>query len=116
MHTMKVQTKYYNLLKSGAKTVELRLWDEKRQLIKVGDQIIFSDLSNPDDTFTGQVLALHRANSFDKLCDIISPAQAGFATKEELIDCLQEFYTPEAQAQYGVVGIEVKKINDFYLK
>ena len=47
MHTMKVQTKYYNLLKAGIKTVELRLWDEKRQLIKVGDEIIFSDLSNP---------------------------------------------------------------------
>lgn len=108
MHTMKVQTKYYNLLKSGTKTVELRLWDEKRRLIKEGDEITFSDLSNPADTFTAQVLALHRADSFDTLCDIISPAQAGFSTKEELIDCLQEFYTPEAQAQYGVVGIEIK--------
>ena len=108
MHTMKVQTKYYNLLKSGVKTVELRLWDEKRQLIKVGDQITFSDLSNPVDSFTAQVLALHRANSFDELCKIISPTQAGFVSKEELIDCLQEFYTPEAQSQYGVVGIEVK--------
>ena len=108
MHSMKVQTKYYNLLKSGIKTVELRLWDEKRQLIKVGDQITFSDLSNPVDSFTAQVLALHRANSFDELCKIISPTQAGFVSKEELIDCLQEFYTPEAQSQYGVVGIEVK--------
>ena len=110
MHTMKVQTKYYNLLKSGAKTVELRLWDEKRQLIKVGDEITFSDLSNPADTFVVQVLALHHADSFDKLCDIVSPTQAGFSTKEELIDCLQEFYTPESQKQYGVVGIEVKRI------
>ena len=108
MHTMKVQTKYYQLLKSGVKTVELRLWDEKRQQIKVGDEITFSDLSNTMDTFTAQVLALHHTSSFDELCDIISPAQAGFATKEELITCLQEFYTPEAQAQYGVVGIEIK--------
>jgi len=107
---MKVQTKYYNLLKSSIKTVELRLWDEKRQLIKAGDEITFSDLSNPADAFTAQVLALHRADSFDELCNIISPAQAGFATKEELIACLQEFYTPEAQKQYGVVGIEVKRI------
>ena len=110
MHNMKVQTKYYRLLKSGIKTVELRLMDEKRRLIKVGDQITFSDLSNPADTFTAQVLALHRADSFDALCDIISPAQAGFTTKEELINCLKEFYTPEAQTQYGVVGIEIKRI------
>ena len=110
MHTMKVQTKYYQLLKSGIKTIELRLWDEKRQQIKVGDQIIFSDLSNSNDTFVAQVVALHRANSFDKLCKIIQPDQAGFSTKEELIDCLQEFYTPENQQKYGVVGIEIKKL------
>ena len=108
MHTMKVQTKYYNLLKTGIKTVELRLWDEKRQLIKVDDQITFSDLSNPEDSFIAKMIALHRAPSFGKLCDIISPQQAGFMTKEELVNCLQEFYTLEAQEKYGVVGIEIK--------
>lgn len=110
MHTMKVQTKYYNLLKAGIKTVELRLWDEKRRHINVGDKITFSDLSDPTDTFVAKVIALHRASSFDKLCDIISPKQAGFTTKEELIQCLQEFYTPENQQKNGVVGIEIKRI------
>ena len=110
MHSMKVQTKYYHLLKSGIKTVELRLMDEKRQQIKAGDSITFSDLSNPQDTFMAEVIALHYAPSFDKLCDIIQPRQAGFSTKQELIDCLQEFYTPENQQKYGVVGIEVKRL------
>lgn len=110
MHTMKVQTKYYQLLKNGTKTIELRLWDEKRQLVQVGDSITFSDLSNPNDTFVAQVVALHHAPSFEKLCDIISPKQAGFATKQEVLDCLQEFYTPENQQKYGVVGIEIKRI------
>lgn len=108
MHTMKVQTKYYNLLKSGSKTIELRLWDEKRRQIQVGDKIIFSNLSNPNDTFIAQVLALHHANSFDQLCNTISPMLAGFSTKEKLVDCLQEFYTAENQKKYGVVGIEIK--------
>ena len=110
MHTMKVQTKYYLLLKSGVKTVELRLMDEKRQLIQVGDCITFSDLSNPADTFVAKVVTLHHSPSFDKLCDTISPQQAGFSTKQELLDCLQEFYTLEAQQKYGVVGIEVKRL------
>ena len=111
MHTMKVQTKYYNLLKSGSKTIELRLWDEKRQQIKVGDQITFSDLSDLNDTFVAEVLALHHAPNFDTLCTTIQPIQAGFSTKEDLINCLQEFYTSDAQKQYGVVGIEIKKIS-----
>ena len=110
MHTMKVQTKYYHLLKNGIKTIELRLWDKKRQLIQMGDSITFSDLSDPNDTFQAQVIALHRAPDFDKLSNIIQPQHAGFATQKELVQCLQEFYTPEAREKYGVVGIEVKKI------
>ena len=110
MHKMKVQTKYYNLLKSGKKVVELRLFDEKRQQIKIGDDILFSNLSDTNDSFVARVINLHRAESFDKLCHIITPAQAGFTSKEELITVLQEFYTPDSQQKYGVLGIEIKKI------
>ena len=110
MHTMNVKTKYYNLLKSGKKTIELRLFDEKRQKIQVGDEIVFSDSSNQDDNFKAIVLKLHRAESFDALCNIILPDKAGFSTKEELISVLEEFYTPSAQKKFGVVGIEIKKL------
>ncbi len=110
MHKMKVQTKYYNLLKSGKKVVELRLFDEKRQQIKIGDEIVFSNLSDTNDSFIAQVINLYRAESFDKLCQIITPAQAGFTSKEELITVLQEFYTPDSQQKYGVLGIEIQKI------
>ena len=110
MHQMKVQTKYYNLLKSGKKVIELRLFDEKRQKIKIGDEILFSDSSNTNDSFVARVINLHRAESFDKLCQIITPAQAGFTSKEELITVLQEFYTPDSQQKYGVLGIEIQKI------
>ena len=110
MHHMKVQTKYYNLLKSGKKVVELRLFDEKRQQIKIGDEIAFSNLSDTNDSFVARVINLHRAENFDKLCQIITPAQAGFTSKEELITVLQEFYTPDSQQKYGVLGIEIQKI------
>ena len=110
MHKMKVQTKYYNLLKSGKKVVELRLFDEKRQQIKIGDEIVFSNLSDTNDSFVARVINLYRAESFDKLCQIITPAQAGFTSKEELITVLQEFYTPDSQQKYGVLGIEIQKI------
>lgn len=110
MHIMNVQTKYYNLLKAGRKTVELRLFDEKRQKIKIGDEILFSDSSNSNDNFKAVVLKLHQAETFDALCQIISPQQAGFSTKEDLTSALEEFYTPSAQKQFGVIGIEIKKI------
>ena len=110
MHTMNVKTKYYNLLKSGKKIIELRLFDEKRQKIKIGDEILFSDSSNQDDSFKATVLKLHRAENFNVLCQIIKPEQAGFSSKEDLISVLEEFYSPTAQKKFGVVGIEIKKV------
>lgn len=110
MHTMNVKTKYYNLLKSGKKIIELRLFDEKRQKIKVGDEILFSDSSNQNDNFKAIVINLHRAESFEKLCKTITPEQAGFSSEKELLSVLEEFYSPTAQKKFGVVGIEIKKI------
>lgn len=106
-HLMKVKTKYYQLLKSGKKTIELRLWDEKRRQIKVGDEIIFADSACPTDYFNAVVLALHRAENFDALCRIISPQQAGFSSEKELTETMAEFYSSETQKTLGVVGIEI---------
>ena len=110
MHTMSIQTKYYNLLKSGKKTVELRLFDEKRQKIRVGDEIIFFNSSDKKDMFKAVVLNLYWAKNFDSLCQIITPKQAGFSSKSELISVLKEFYTQKAQEKFGVIGIEIKKL------
>ncbi len=38
-HEMKLQDKYYNYILNGTKRIELRLYDEKRQQIKIGDII-----------------------------------------------------------------------------
>ena len=37
MHEMRLHNSPFNLIKSGTKTIELRLNDEKRSLIKVGE-------------------------------------------------------------------------------
>lgn len=110
MHHMNVKTKYYRLLKSGKKTIELRLFDEKRQKIKQGDVICFSDSACPTDTFQAKVVQLHRAAGFKELCRNIKPCQAGFDTEKELLCVLEEFYTPAAQQQFGVLGIEIEVI------
>jgi ASC-1-like (ASCH) protein len=64
-----------------------------------------------DITFTEKdELELNKCvEEFDKLCETITPEQAGFSSKEELISVLEEFYTPSAQKKFGVVGIEIKK-------
>ncbi len=110
MHKLNVKEKYYNLLKLGEKTIELRLYDEKRKMIKSGDMIEFVNAADGSDTFTAEVIALHRAESFAALCDKIDCRKAGMADKGELITVLKEFYPEERQKAFGVVGIEIKRI------
>ncbi len=37
MHQMKLQNSPFQKIQKGMKTIELRLYDEKRQKVKVGD-------------------------------------------------------------------------------
>ena len=43
VHRMNLQSGPYEMIKSGRKTIELRLWDEKRRKIKAGDEIVFTE-------------------------------------------------------------------------
>ena len=111
MHKLNVKEKYYNLLKSGAKTIELRLYDEKRQIIHISDIIEFSNASDANDKFKAEVINLHRAESFAALCEKIDCRRAGMTDKAELLKVLGEFYPEERQKAFGVVGIEVKRVS-----
>ena len=45
-HEMKLQPEYYNFILNGTKRIELRLLDEKRSKIKIGDTIKFVNIEN----------------------------------------------------------------------
>ena len=111
MHALKVKTKYYRLLKSGQKKIELRLYDEKRQKIRIGDTVLFSDVSQPTDQFQAVVSNLYRSKTFEDLCQLINPIQAGFSSQTELMTALEEFYSLDDQKKFGVIGIEVKRLS-----
>ncbi len=105
---MNLQPKFFDFIKHGTKRIELRLFDEKRQQIQLGDMIEFSNGS--DEKLQAEVVGLLRYNSFLALFedfDIKILADTSM-TKSELLTTLGEFYPPEAQAKYGVVGIRIK--------
>ena len=107
-HQMNLQPKYFDFIKNGTKRIELRLYDEKRQQIKLGDNIEFSKSEN--EKFKAKVIGLLRYETFSDLFNDfdISVLADQFMTKQELLNALQEFYTPEKQAQYGVLGIRLE--------
>ena len=112
LHKMKLQEDPFERIKNGTKTVEFRLYDEKRQKIAIGDTIIFQKEPELEDTMRVKVIGLVRYNTFEELFkdfDIEMMADKSM-TKQELLSVLEEFYTPEKQKQYGVVGIRIEKI------
>lgn len=111
-HEMKLQPEYYNFILNGTKRIEIRLFDEKRQQIKIGDTIKFLKEPELSESFNAKVVGLLRYNSFkDMFKDFdISVLSDKSMTKDELIAVLEQFYTKEKQKQYGVLGIRIELI------
>lgn len=112
LHQLKLQERFFNYIQNGTKRIELRLYDEKRRAINLGDEIEFLKLPDLNDKLKVKVCGLLRYNSFSNLFkdfDINILADKSMS-KEQLLDVLQEFYTPEEQKKYGVLGIRIEKI------
>lgn len=112
IHKMKLNESPFERIKNGTKTIEFRLYDEKRQQIKIGDTIKFLKEPNLNESFNAKVIGLLRYNTFeDMFRDFdISVLSDKSMTKEELINTLEQFYTKEKQKQYGVLGIRIELI------
>ena len=61
---MSIHSKWAKLIYSGEKTVEIRLYDEKRRAVAAGDVVEFTCDS---EILTCRVVALHRFRSFAEL-------------------------------------------------
>lgn len=111
-HKIKLQPQYYNYILNGTKRIEIRLYDEKRQQIKIGDTIIFLKEPDLNESFKAKVTGLLRYNSFEDMfkdfdTSILSDKSM---TKKDLINVLEQFYTKEKQKKYGVLGIRIELI------
>ena len=108
-HTMRLHNEPFQLIKMGKKTVELRLNDEKRQLIKVSDEIEFINRENQDVIVT-KVVKLHNYPTFKELYKHFNKEQLGYLQTEEKnpVD-MEKYYTIAEQEKYGVLGIEIIK-------
>ncbi len=100
----------FDNIKKGTKTIEMRLFDEKRKLLKVGDIIEFENRENGDLIRT-QIVNLHVFKNFKELYSNFDNIKLGY-TKEQVKDYhdMDIYYSLEDQEKYGVVGIEIKLI------
>lgn len=111
MHYMKLHNDPFNLIKSGTKTIELRLNDLKRQMIKVGDLIEFTNRVT-DEKMVVRVVDLIKFNSFSDLYKNFSKVSMGYREDEDANPSDMElYYSLEDQEKYGVLAIKIEKID-----
>jgi ASC-1-like (ASCH) protein len=107
-HEMKLDSKYFDKIKDGTKTIELRLYDEKRSKIKENDIIEFTN-RDTNKKLCVQVLKLYRFKNFKELYECFNKTSIGY-NEDEIAnpEDMNQFYSKEEQDKYGVVAIEIK--------
>ncbi len=109
-HQLQLATIPFNAITSGTKTIESRLYDEKRQTIKIGDTIIFTNRENPDQIVSVKVIGLLRYETFHDLFSRNDPAKFGGESVKWLENQINEFYSIGEQKQNGVIGLEFELV------
>ena len=100
---MKLQAAPFESIRAGRKTVEMRLYDEKRQQIAVGDTIVFRC---GEESLAVGVRKLHRFPNFEALYAAMPHAMLGSSDPKDM----EQYYSQEEQLRYGVLGIEIALI------
>lgn len=109
-YSMGLQEKYFNAMKYGSKKIEMRLNDEKRKELKIGDTIYF--LLEPDrkKSLKSKITKLTKYNNFEEAVEDIQIEFLASSndTKEKYLNDLNKYYSMEDQNEYGVLAIEVE--------
>lgn len=106
-HHMKLQPAPFKLIATGKKTLELRLYDTKRQALSLHDQIVFSVLPDGEQTVRVYITGLLRYATFRELIQDVPAAWLGYedADKLHLITSMHDIYDPSEEREHGVLGI-----------
>ena len=111
-HYMKLDPIPFMQIRMGMKTIELRLWDEKRSMIKTGDDIIFT-CTEDGRSLQASVFKMHRFHDFEALYKALPLEKCGYTAEEAVTASytdMEAYYTKEQIKSFGVVGIEIEVI------
>ena len=111
-HNMNLDNDPFSRIKNETKTIELRLNDEKRQLLKENDLIEFTNRETLDVIMV-EVLRLYKYSNFEELYKHFNKIAMGY-DKEDIANPkdMEKYYSKEEQDKYGVIGIEIRMLED----
>ena len=113
-HTMKLTSDPFQRIANGKKVIEVRLFDEKRKTIRIGDTISFFELPDLQRTLKTEVLGLSIFRDFRTLFSVFGSDPFGHPTNttvEEQVAGMMEVYSKEEEKRFGVLGIHIHLIS-----
>ena len=117
-HNMGLYESPFNSIKSGRKKVEVRLNDEKRRELRIGDTIKFTKVPESNESLTVKIVQLREFPSFTEMYRSIpaSELNAVGGSIDEMVERTYRIYTPEKENEWGTVAITIKLIEEELLK
>lgn len=110
VHEMKLNDNPFKKIKAGTKKIEMRLYDEKRKKINIGDIIEFTSRET-GEVIKAKVLNLHIVKSFEELYNMFDKVLLGYDKLEEACYTdMEQYYSKDEIDACGVVGIEIELI------
>lgn len=108
IHVMHLNDVPFNKIVKGEKQIEIRLNDEKRQIIRIGDEIVFVRLRD-ERSCAVEVLALHKFKTFRELfeSDLFPKCGCVGMNAVDAEQSMYRYYSEEEVKKYGVLAIEV---------
>lgn len=110
IHVMNLNPAPFEMIRARQKTIELRLYDEIRRRIQVGDTIRFVN-TQTGEKLTAAVTELYVFDSFEALYQTLPLLDCGYTVETVAFarpEDMDAYYSNEAQRKYGVVGIKLK--------
>ena len=106
-HFMQLHQGPFDAIKSGKKTIEMRLNDERRKELRVGDVIEFTNRVTLEKLEVS-VENIYYFDTFEELYKYFDKISLGY--KEDEIPNPKDmdiYYSKEQQEKYGVIAIKI---------
>lgn len=111
VHVMKLTQNAFDAIVAGTKRFELRLNDEKRQKVQVGDRIVFRRLPDLEERILVNVTSLTSYKDFGEMYEGLKSEYPEWK-KNDWIEAMYKHYSREEEKKWGALAIGIEKTND----
>ena len=109
-HDMNLNDSPFRYIKSGKKDIEMRLYDDRRKALKIGDYIHFINTSNQEQMDV-EIINLYVFPSFKEIYDNFDHSRLGYDSSDEgVYTDMEQYYRPNLIDEFGAIAIEIKLV------